>query len=221
MSRLWIVLCAAASIGAFACDSASEPAEAAAPPVIMGGEVVEPEATEQEGTEEEAVAEAPTSQPTETDDHDGHGTSEQGGRPGPLAPGETGHYGAPFAIEGDPISLTDAIAGCTGTGEPCKVTGTIDRVCQNSGCWFTLGDPGVEATVRIRMVDYGFFVPRNAMGASVVFEGTLELEEIPVEMAQHYADDEAAAGGEARVVDGPELTYKFMITGAEVTAAGS
>jgi hypothetical protein len=72
------------------------------------------------------------------------------------------------------------------------------------------------------MVDYGFFVPQNAMGASVVFEGTLEQLEVPEDVAQHYADDEAAAnGGEARVVDGSELTYQFMITGAEMTATDS
>lgn len=207
MSRLWILV-AAVSVGAISCNSASEPAEAAAPPVVMGGQVIEPA----------AVAEAPTSQPS-AGESDDRGHDEPGGRPGPLEPGETGHYGAPFALEGEAIPLTDAIASCSGTGTPCKVAGVIDRVCQNSGCWFTLTEPGVQATVRIRMVDYGFFVPRNAMGATVVFEGTLELEEIPEEMAQHYADDEAAAGGEARVVDGPELTYQFMITGAEITAA--
>ena len=67
------------------------------------------------------------------------------------------------------------------------------------------------------MQDYAFFVPMDSMGHEVTFEGTLELQEVPQDLAQHYADDEAAANGqEARVVDGPELTYQFMITGAEV-----
>ena len=183
-------------------------------PVIMGGQVVDPSAI--------AEADEPTSQPTEQAEAEDEGLDDNG-RPGPLAPGQIGHYGAAFAIEGEPIVLSSAIADCAGTGTACKVTGTVDRVCQSSGCWFTIAAADVESTVRIRMVDYGFFVPRNAMGAGVIFEGTLELLEVPEDVAQHYADDEAAANGaDARVVDGPELTYQFMITGAEMTAvAGS
>lgn len=181
----------------------------------MGGEVIEPES---EATPEEEVAQAESQPTAATDGHDDH---DENGRPGPLAPGETGHYGAPFAIEGEARSLSDAIANCSGTETACKVSGTVDSVCQVSGCWFTIAAPDVESTVRIRMVDYGFFVPQNATGATVTFEGTLELLEIPEDVAQHYADDEAAAGGEARVVDGPELTYQFMITGAEMTAPAS
>ena len=215
MSRFFFVV-GALTLAAGCTQSTPEAAEASAEtPIIMGGEVVDPAALAQ------AEAEEPTSQPSEEEQADPHAShGEEGGRPGPLAPGETGHYGAPFAIEGDAIELSAAIADCAGTGDACKVTGTVDRVCQNSGCWFTIAAPDVESTVRIRMVDYGFFVPRNAMGASVTFEGTLELLEVPEAEAQHYADDEAAAnGGEARVVDGPELTYQFMITGVELTAA--
>lgn len=113
--------------------------------------------------------------------------------------------------------LRSALEECAGTGEMCKVAGTIDRVCQSRGCWFTLTDDSVEATIRIRMQEYAFFVPMDAMGHDVTFEGTLELENVSQEMAQHYADDEAAASGRAaRLVDGPELTYQFMISGAEI-----
>ncbi|MFT6399558.1 MAG: hypothetical protein ACJAYU_004325, partial [Bradymonadia bacterium] len=207
-AAILVALLASAAIG---CDSEASAANAAAvsAPIVMGGQVVEPEAVPSADGE---LAEA-ESQPTAATD--GHDDQDEHGRPGPLEPGQTGHYGAQFAIDGDAISLHDAIATCAGTGTACKVTGTVDTVCQVSGCWFTIAAPDVESTVRIRMVDYGFFVPQNAVDAMVTFEGTLELLEVPAEVAQHYADDEAAAGGEARVVDGPELTYQFMITGAE------
>ena len=130
----------------------------------------------------------------------------------------TEHFGAPFTIEGDAVSLTDAIANCTGTGEACKVQGTVDRVCTRRGCWFTVADPAVDRVVRIQMQDYGFFVPLDCMGAQVVFEGLLTEAEVSQEMAQHFAEDEAAATGEpARVVEGPEQIYQFMITGVDVT----
>jgi hypothetical protein len=128
------------------------------------------------------------------------------------------HFGAPFRFEGEPLALADAISTCADSGSACKVEGTVDRVCQSRGCWFTLADPAVDSVVRIRMQDYGFFVPRDAMGAHVVFEGLLTQETITLEQAQHYADDEAAGGDNpARVVEGPESVYQFMITGAEIS----
>ena len=128
------------------------------------------------------------------------------------------HVGAPFSSDSEPLALVDAISACADSGSVCKVEGTVDRVCQARGCWFTLSDPAVDLVVRIRMQDYGFFVPRDAMGAHVVFEGLLTQETIAQEQAQHYADDEAAGSATpARVVEGPEDIYQFMITGAEIS----
>jgi hypothetical protein len=184
-----------------ACQSTTE---------VQAAETVAPEAVEAVATAEAPLAQAaPSSQPT----------SAPTSQPSEPTDDETaGHFGAPFAIEGDPMPLRAALDTCAGTGEACKVEGTIERVCQSRGCWFTMAAPDVTETVRIRMVDYGFFVPRDAMGHHVVFEGTLQLEDVPVETAQHYADDEAAAGtAPARVVEAPERTYQFMITGAEIS----
>lgn len=154
----------------------------------------------------------------EDDDHDhDEPTSQPTSMPTEGDEEADNTFGGEFTIDGDPISLADAIDTCANTGELCKVEGTIDRVCQARGCWFTLTAPDVEQVVRVRMQDYAFFVPRDAMGEHVVFEGTLSREEIDQETAQHYADDEAAANGtEARVVTGPEDTYQFMITVAQI-----
>lgn len=173
--------------------------------MVIGGTVVD----RNEPPEEAAEVQAEAREEDEGSDEDG--------RPGPLAPGATAHYGAEFTIDGEAMPLATALSECAGTGERCLVRGTVDRVCQVSGCWFTVAAPDVEAVVRIVMLDYAFFVPANVAGAEAIFEGTLELLEVPQERAQHYADDEAAAGGEARVVDGPELTYKFTIAGVRVT----
>lgn len=170
--------------------------------------------------------EAPTSMPSEDDhghDHD-HGHDDAapadgvGGTPPNMGDAETRHYGAPFASDADPITLGEAIETCANTGDTCKVTASVERVCQARGCWFTLTAPDVDPTVRVRMVDYAFFVPRDAVGATAVFEGTLERTQISQDQAQHYADDEAAAGtAPPRTVTGPEDTYQFMITGVEMT----
>ncbi len=216
-ARLFFVLLSGA-LSVVGCNAATAETETVPEaPVLVGGEVVAQadDQAEPAGEPESQPAAEPESQPATGHDH---GSAE---RPGPIEPGETGHYGAPFASEGEPLALSAAIETCAGSAEACKVAGTIDRVCQNSGCWFTLADPAVESTVRIRMLDYGFFVPRNAAGAAVVLEGTLAAQEVSVETLQHYADDEAAAGGERRVITEPEMNYEFTITGAEITAVAA
>jgi hypothetical protein len=205
--RIPVLVFCLALAGSSACQPASAPSTAA-------GEAA-------------PAADDPTTQPTTqattqpsgegAQDHGSHG-GQGGGRPGPLGAGETGHYGAPFALEGEPMALSAALESCVGTGAPCKVAGTIERVCQSSGCWFTLAAPDVPRTVRVTMLNYGFFVPRNTVGASVVLEGTLSAREVPQAEAQHYADDEAAAGtAPARQVAGPEQSYEIVITGAQLT----
>jgi hypothetical protein len=140
------------------------------------------------------------------------------GRPRALNPGETGHYGAPFTIAGEPMSLASAIETCADSGQACKVTGTIDRVCQRAGCWFTLAAPDVPRSVRVQMLNYGFFVPRNTPGATVVLEGTLARTTLTQEQAQHYADDEAAARNTPpEVVTGPVDVFEFTIAAADIT----
>ncbi|MBU6162941.1 MAG: DUF4920 domain-containing protein [Myxococcales bacterium] len=186
----------------------------------------------------EQPASMPTSMPTEASaaaghdhaghDHAGHdhgtvaadpaGLLGPDGRPRALNPGETGHYGAPFTIAGEPMSLASAIETCADSGQACKVTGTIERVCQRAGCWFTLAAPDVPRSVRVQMLNYGFFVPRNTPGATVVLEGTLARTTLTQEQAQHYADDEAAARNTPpEVVTGPVDVFEFTIAAADIT----
>lgn len=140
------------------------------------------------------------------------------GTPPDLPAGQTAHYGAEFSSEGEAITLTEAMAQCVDSGQPCKIAATVGSVCQRRGCWFTLNQEGVDSNVRIRMLDYGFFVPVNAAGAAAIVEGTLQQVEITQEMAQHYADDEAAATGQpAAVIDGPVQGYEITATGVQLT----
>jgi hypothetical protein len=139
----------------------------------------------------------------------------------PAAPPEaaldgTEHFGAPLRLEGPALTLDEALATCVDTGQPCKVEATIERVCQNRGCWFSLVAPGVTQAVRVRMQDYGFFVPSDVTGAQCTFEGTLSSETISQETAQHYADEAVGPGETPRQVDGPETIYSFLITGVEL-----
>lgn len=140
-----------------------------------------------------------------------------------LKPGETGNYGADFSIDGAPITLADALSKVRAGDETpyYKVSGKIEQVCQKKGCWFTLTGEGVDEPVRVRMKDYGFFVPRNSSGAAVVVEGTLEQRTIPQAEAQHYAEDAAVGSGQpAAQVHEAQTVWEMTIVAAQVSDQG-
>ncbi|MFU8802704.1 MAG: DUF4920 domain-containing protein [Bradymonadaceae bacterium] len=135
-----------------------------------------------------------------------------------LDPGQTRHFGAPFTIEDEPITLASALELAADGSGPYKVEATVQKVCKKKGCWFTLAADEVEIPIRVRMKDYGFFVARNTDGAKVILEGSLEKTVVPEAMAQHFADDEVeGTDKEAEKIDGDQETFEFMATGIEMS----
>ncbi|HRI51095.1 MAG TPA: DUF4920 domain-containing protein, partial [Pseudomonadota bacterium] len=98
-----------------------------------------------------------------------------------------------------------------------KLTGQVSGVCQNKGCWMTIGtgEPGA-ASIRVRFKDYAFFVPRDCIGKTAVVEGRFKLTTLSVAEAQHYADDAAKAGAAPKKITAPQATLAMMATGVEL-----
>ncbi len=185
--------------------------------VLTGCESPPEEEATPEPTEE--IAEAEESE--EVDDSHGHEGEEELAED--LNPGQSRHFGAPFAIEDDPVDLASLLATYGGqeefeTDEAVKVSAQIHQVCQKKGCWFTLATEEVDVPVRVRMKDYGFFVSRNTEGAEAIVEGTLARTTISEEMAQHYAEDVAEhTGEEPEQVEGEQDTFEFTATAISLT----
>ncbi len=136
--------------------------------------------------------------------------------PDDLPAGESGTYGGEFTIEDEPTSLASALETAE-SGQTYKVSARVEKVCKKKGCWFTLTDKGVAQPVRVKMKDYGFFVPRNTDGARAIVEGTLSHNTIPQAEEQHYADDEVAGTDEEpRKVEGDQKKWEMMITAARL-----
>ena len=202
MQRLAVVLSLLFAVGAIACDEDEQ-----APP--MADEPAEAEvATDDDEAGDDGIDDGPADADDEPDLADD------------LDPGESRHFGEPFTIDDDPIDLTDALARLDDAdeGEPTstlKVEATVEQVCQKKGCWFTLDDDAVDRPVRVRMKDYGFFVPRNTADGHSIIEGTVEKTTIDEELARHYAED---SGDDPDAIDGPQSNYKFTATGISMTA---
>lgn len=193
------LLLMAAFGGLVACEKPQAPAPDTAPP-----------------TEAVAPTEAEPAEPAEPA---ASGTSEA--KPSTaladdLAAGETKLYGARFTIIEEPLTLASAIEKSAEGPGPYKIDATMSEVCTSKGCWFALAGEGIDRPVRVKMKDYGFFVPRNAKGARAIVEGTLTAREMSAEEAKHYAEDAGKTPEEVAKI-GATKVYEFTATAVEVT----
>jgi Domain of unknown function (DUF4920) len=89
-----------------------------------------------------------------------------------------------------------------------KVSGTVESVCMVKGCWMKVKTANGE-TMRVTFKDYGFFVPKDITGKTVVFEGEAKRKVTPVSELKHYAEDAGKSKEEiAKITESKnELTF--------------
>jgi hypothetical protein len=96
-----------------------------------------------------------------------------------------------------------------------KLKGEINEVCQMKGCWMTV-DAGNDTEIRVTFKDYGFFVPKDAAGKTVVFEGEAKYETVDVKTLKHYAEDAGKSQEEIDAITEPQDKLTFVATGVEI-----
>ncbi len=97
-----------------------------------------------------------------------------------------------------------------------KVKGKVVDVCQKKGCWMTLNSGNETDDVFVKFKDYGFFMPFDLGGSTVVVRGTAKKEITSVKMLRHYAMDGGATKEEAEKITEPETSFRFMADGVVV-----
>lgn len=128
------------------------------------------------------------------------------------------HFGATISDEGA-ITYEKLLAKLEKTDkvENVKVKGKIDGVCQAKGCWMNMvSDDPNKASMFVKFKDYGFFVPKDIVGAVVVMEGVAYRETTSVEELRHYAEDEGRSKEEIEKITRPEVELKFMASGVAI-----
>ncbi len=96
-----------------------------------------------------------------------------------------------------------------------KVTGTVESVCQAKGCWMKVKMDNGES-MRVTFKDYGFFVPKDIAGKTVVFEGVAEKKTTPVAELRHYAKDAGKSKEEIEEINTPKEELAFVADGVIV-----
>lgn len=93
-----------------------------------------------------------------------------------------------------------------------KVEGKIVDVCQKKGCWMELALADGE-NIRVTFKDYGFFVPKDASGKTMIMEGYAYNDTTSVAQLRHYAEDGGKSKDEIEKITEPEVAVSFEAHG--------
>ncbi|MCU0339700.1 MAG: DUF4920 domain-containing protein [Spirosomaceae bacterium] len=96
-----------------------------------------------------------------------------------------------------------------------KVAGTVESVCQAKGCWMKVVTADGQ-TMRVTFKDYGFFVPKDIAGKTVVFEGEAKMKTTSVAELKHYAEDAGKSKEEIAKITQPKHELTFVADGVIV-----
>ncbi len=131
------------------------------------------------------------------------------------AQAQTSYHGAKFnpagAISPDELVKRLDRADTLAT----KVQGTVESVCAVKGCWMKVKLADGQ-TMRVTFKDYGFFVPKDIAGQTVVFEGKAFQKTTSVKDLQHYAEDAGKSKAEIAKITKPERAVGFVADGVVV-----
>lgn len=99
--------------------------------------------------------------------------------------------------------------------EDATVKGKVVSVCQAKGCWMNLtsGTQADGEPIFVKFKDYGFFVPKDLSGESVIMHGRAYKEVTSVDELRHYAEDEGKSDEFIASITEPKEEYKFMADG--------
>lgn len=96
-----------------------------------------------------------------------------------------------------------------------KVKAKVLEVCSKKGCWMTFKvNDGQEAFVKMK--DYGFFVPTDMIGKTVVLDGNAFVKTTSVSELKHYAEDAKKPQAEIDAITQPKNEIRFMANGIVV-----
>jgi uncharacterized protein DUF4920 len=104
-------------------------------------------------------------------------------------------FGKPLA--GLPAARLADVLGNPQDGQKVRLEGTIEKVCQNKGCWITLREG--EQRVHVTFEGYSFFLPKDSAARAVVLEGKVVVKEPDPAQVAHLKSEGGGTSAAARV----------------------
>ena len=129
--------------------------------------------------------------------------------------GDVVKRGAEIAQDAKTVSLADVLAKPEAfTDAAIVTTGVVTAACEMKGCWMQLAPEAGKAGMRVTFKDYGFFVPTDSKGLSARIAGTVTVNTLSKETADHLEGEGAKLN---RNADGTAKEIAFVATGVELT----
>lgn len=127
------------------------------------------------------------------------------------------HFGETISEKGA-ISYDKLLAEMDKKGgvENVKVEGKVEAVCQNKGCWMTIVSENDDEVMFVKFKDYGFFMPLDLSGKTVVMRGNAFIEETSVDELKHLAQDAGKSEDEIAKITEPKKEFKFLADGVVI-----
>jgi uncharacterized protein DUF4920 len=100
-------------------------------------------------------------------------------------------------LQGLPPVRLEEILAKPEAGKMVRVEGTIEKVCQNKGCWLELKQ-GTKS-VHVTFAGYSFFVPKDSATKHVALEGRVVVKEPERSDVAHKEAEGAGPAAGARV----------------------
>lgn len=97
-----------------------------------------------------------------------------------------------------------------------KIEGEVIGVCKKKGCFLTLKREGEGDPIMVRFKDYGYFVPADIVGKTVVLEGNAKIKELSVKQLQHNAEDAGKSVEEIAKITQPKTDINIVADGVLV-----
>ncbi|MFB2120315.1 DUF4920 domain-containing protein [Parapedobacter sp. 2B3] len=97
-----------------------------------------------------------------------------------------------------------------------KVQGKVVEVCKKKGCFIRVLREGEGDPILVRFKDYGFFMPQNIVGKTVVLEGQAKVREVSVAQQQHFAEDAGKDAEEIAKITEPKVDINIIADGVVV-----
>ncbi len=93
-----------------------------------------------------------------------------------------------------------------------KISGEVTDVCPKMGCWLSLQMPD-DSKVFVKMKDYGFFVPVDLIGKTIVIDGQAKVLRTSVDELKHYAKDAQKSDAEIEAIKEPKEEIRIIANG--------
>lgn len=93
-----------------------------------------------------------------------------------------------------------------------KIRATVLDVCSAKGCWLTFKINDTESAF-VKMKDYGFFVPMDLKGKTVILDGITFTKVTSVEDQKHYAEDAKKPQSEIDAIKEAKKEIRFLANG--------